>query len=79
MNKYTESQEENFVIGGGAIYKMLLPYTKKLYITKINEDFDGDTFFPKIDEEEWKIVERKEGIKNERNPYEYEYVTYERK
>ena len=59
LEKYINSKEENFVIGGASIYKMLMPYTNKMYITKINEAFDGaDTFFPEIDENEWKIIEK---------------------
>ncbi len=58
IEKYITSEEECFVIGGAAIYKMLLPYTKKMYITKLEEEFEADTFFPEIDEEEWQIVKR---------------------
>ena len=39
---------DNFVIGGGQIYKILLPYCDKLYITKVEMAYEGDTFFPKI-------------------------------
>ena len=51
---------------------------KKMYITKIDEDFEGDAYFPEIGEE-WKILERKVGKTDEKNPYKYEYVTYEKK
>ena len=76
IEKYINSEEENFVIGGASIYKMLMPYAKKLYITKIDEEFEADAFFPKIDENEWKIVEKEQGITDENNPYRYEYITY---
>ena len=79
IEKYENSEEENFVIGGASIYKLLLPKASKLYITKINQEFDGDVYFPEIDENEWKIVEREQGIKDEKNPYDYEYITYVRK
>ena len=62
LKEYIESDEENFIIGGASIYKMLLPYTEKMYITKIYEKFDGDTYFPEINETEWKITEKTEGI-----------------
>ena len=39
LDKYINSDEENFVIGGATIYKLLMPYVNKLYITKINHDF----------------------------------------
>ena len=73
-----KSDEENFIIGGGMIYKLLLPFANKMYITKINQDFEGDTYFPEFDEKEWKVVERQKGIRDEKNDYDYEFVTYER-
>ena len=76
LKEYIDSEEENFVIGGATIYKLLLPFAQKMYITKIDEDFVGDVYFPKINEEEWKIIQEEEGIKNETNPYDYKYITY---
>ena len=79
LAKYETSDEENFVIGGASIYKLLLSKAEKLYITEINEEFEGDVYFPEIDKNEWTIVEREKGLKDEKNPYDYEYVTYVRK
>lgn len=79
LDKYINSEEENFIIGGATIYKLLMPYANKMYITQINEEFEGDVYFPQIDEKEWNIVETEKGLKNEQNPFEYEYVTYVRK
>ncbi len=56
-----------------------MPYANKMYITEINEEFEGDVYFPQIDSKVWQEVEREKGIKNEKNPYDYEYVTYVRK
>ena len=78
IKQYIDDENENFVIGGAMIYNLLLPYTKKMYVTEINQDFEGDAFFPKINLEDWKIIEKEKGIKNEKNNLEYEYVTYER-
>lgn len=58
IKKYITSKEECFVIGGASVYKMLLPYSKKIYITKIYEEFVADTFFPEINESEWEIIEK---------------------
>lgn len=79
LQPYIESEEENFVIGGEAIYKMLMPLSKKLYITRLYEDFGGDTFFPEIDEKIWRVVKREKGLRNEDNPYDYEYIDYIKK
>ena len=64
IQELIEGPEESFVIGGAMIYNFLMPYVKKMYITQIDKEFEGDTFFPKINEEEWKIVEREKGVKD---------------
>lgn len=79
IDKYINSEEEVFVIGGAIIYKQLINKVNKMYVTKIHEKFQGDAYFPLINEEEWKITEKETGIKNEQNPYDYEFLVYERK
>ncbi len=79
LEQYINSNEECFVIGGGVIYNLLMPYTNKIYATVINEEFEGDTYFPIIDEKTWKIEKKEQGLKNEANPYNYEYIDYVRK
>ena len=79
LDKYINSEEENFVIGGATMYKLLMPYAKKMYITEIDKEFDGDVYFPEISLNEWKVTEREEGPEDNENDFEYEYVTYERK
>ena len=79
IDKYVNDNEENFVIGGAIIYSQLIKKAQKMYITKIYKKFDGDAYFPKIDENEWEIIETKKGIKDEKNPFDYEYITYVRK
>ena len=77
LDKYINSEEENFVIGGATMYKLLMPYSKKMYITEIDKDFDGDVSFPEIDMNKWKIVKKEEEIKDDENDFTYEYVDYE--
>lgn len=79
LNKYIESEEECFVIGGATIYKLLMPYANKMYITKINKEFEGDVYFPEIKDNEWKEVSKEKGLNNNENPYDYDYITYIRK
>ena len=79
LKPYIQSKEEHFIIGGATIYRLLMPYANKMYITHINQEFEGDVYFPEIDRDEWNIIEREKGIKSEENPYDYEYVTYIRK
>ena len=79
IQEYIESQEEVFVIGGAMIYNLLMPYVKKMYVTEIDKEFDGDAFFPRIDETKWKEISREKGPEDEENNFIYEYVTYEKR
>lgn len=50
--------EDIFVIGGESVYRQLLPYCHKAYITKIDYTYQADTFFPNLDKDpEWRLVE----------------------
>ncbi|QWF71191.1 dihydrofolate reductase [Methylomonas paludis] len=61
-----QSNLEVFVIGGATLYESLLPNADFLYLTRINKDFAGDTYFPEIVAEEWLEVEN-EAINNDTN------------
>ena len=79
LEKYINDDKEYFVIGGAIIYSKLISKTSKMYITRIHKVYEGDAYFPKINEEDWKVVETRQGIKDEKNPYDYEFITYVRK
>ena len=79
LQEYIEDEKENFVIGGAMIYNLLMPYVKKMYVTEIDKDFEGDTFFPRINDEIWKEVSRENGPEDLNIHFKYEYVVYERK
>lgn len=56
IEKYYYSEEIVYVIGGGSIYKELINFAEKLYISKIDEEFpDADTYFPKFNEEKYSL------------------------
>jgi dihydrofolate reductase (trimethoprim resistance protein) len=74
-----EKEEEIFIFGGEQIYGMFLPYVEKMYVTRIHHEFEGDTFFPVINFDEWKEVSVEKGIKDEKNPYDYYFHIYDRK
>ena len=76
LDKYINDEEEHFVIGGASIYKLLMPHCKKMYITEIHKDFDGDTFFPNVDLESWKETSRE---KMNADDFDYDFAVYERK
>lgn len=67
-----------FLIGGAELFKQYLYECNKLYITYIHHEFEGDTYFPEIDYFRFKEISREQGIKDEANPYDYEFVVYER-
>ena len=48
-----ETGKENFIIGGGSVYRQFYPLADKFYLTLVDQDFDADTFFPEIDFSEW--------------------------
>ena len=56
----------------------MFPKCDKLYITRIYKDFEGDTFFPEIKEDEWKEISREKGPEDPENDFEYDYIVYER-
>jgi len=66
------------VIGGAEIYKLMMSKMDRLYVTEIKQPFDGTAFFPEIDPARWKEVSRVQGPKDEKNPFEYYFLTYER-
>lgn len=79
IKEYIDNAEENFVIGGAMIFSLLMPYVKKMYVTEIDNEFEGDTFFPKINLDVWKEISREKCMTNEENRYEYDFVVYERR
>lgn len=79
IKEYIDDKKENFVIGGAMIYSLLMPHVTKMYVTEINQDFEGDTFFPKINLDIWKETSREKGVQDEQNKFDYDFVTYERK
>lgn len=71
--------EEVFVIGGGEVFRAFIPVAERIYLTRIDHDFKGDTTFPLIDPSLWKEKERKEGKVDGENPYPHTFITYIRK
>ena len=72
-------EEECFVIGGGSIYKQFLRFAKKLYITRVFKSFEADVFFPEFNYDEWEEVERELQPFDEKNGFEYAFITYRKK
>jgi len=71
------SGEDCFIIGGGEIYKQSLPIADKIYLTLIQEDFQGDTSFPELGDE-WVKISREDHESDEKNPHKYSFIEYEK-
>lgn len=69
---------KTFIAGGSAIYTEFMPSCKKIYRTFIEDCFEGDAYFPEVSWNKWQLTERKQGPKDEKNPYRYYFETYER-
>lgn len=67
--------DEVFIIGGGEIYKQVMDKTDKIYLTLIHKTFEGDTFYPEIDEKVFKLVDRRDV----ELPIPFSFLTYIKK
>ena len=74
----SKEEEEVFIIGGAQIYNYALEnnLADKLDITVVHEDFEADVFFPEIDLSVWKEVSREDFKADEKNKYDYSFVSY---
>ncbi len=72
----SENEDEAFIIGGAEIYRQSLPIIDKLYLTKVHESFDGDTFFPDINLTNWKLVYQENHSSDEKNLYDHSFMNY---
>ncbi len=70
--------ENAFVIGGGEIYALALPFTDVIELTKVHAHFEADTFFPEIDAKQWKLVSEEYHPKDEKHLFDFTYETYRR-
>lgn len=70
---------EGFIIGGGEIYKKSMPLVDRIYLTQIHHNFEGDTFFPEINMEDWTEVDRRDFEPDEKNKYAFTILTLDKK
>lgn len=71
--------EEVVVIGGAQLYNELLPRAQRIYLTRIDAAFDGDAWFTELDALVWQELERSDQAQDERNAYNYSFITLERR
>jgi len=71
-------EDEVFVIGGAELFAAMLPLADRLYLTRIRETFAGDTYFPELNEADWRLVSTAEGVVDDKNPHPHAFLVYER-
>ncbi|RAV30971.1 dihydrofolate reductase [Sinomicrobium soli] len=75
-----KADQQPFIIGGGEIYRLGLPHTDKIELTRVHASFgEADTFFPEIDPAEWELTRSEHHPQDDRHPYSFTYLTYRRK
>ncbi len=72
-----QNEEEIMIIGGGKLYAQALESADRLYLTFIDLEVDGDTHFPEYEHLNIKEVKREKHHKDEKNPYDYQFVDFE--
>ena len=72
------NDNEAFIIGGAEIYKQSMDLVDKLYVTEINQSFDGDVSFPSINNDIWTKTKEENFKKDDTNKYDYSFVEYEK-
>jgi dihydrofolate reductase len=75
----SKNDAQPFIIGGGQIYKQAMAIADKIELTRVHENFDADTYFPKIDPTVWKETANTFHTKDENHNHEFSFLTYERK
>jgi len=66
-------------IGGAEVYRLLMPFARRIYLTLVHAEISGDTFFPAIDPTQWADVECHRHAADDRNAYAFTFMVLERK
>jgi dihydrofolate reductase len=73
-----KNDDEIFIVGGAELYQIALPVVNKLYITEIQQEIDGDTYFPEFDKTKWRETAREKRHQDAPQSLSYHFVTYQR-
>jgi dihydrofolate reductase len=74
----SKGKEKIYILGGAEIYTQALPFADLLDLTLVHADVKADTFFPVIDQSIWKEIRREDHKKDDKNTYDYSFVTYKK-
>ena len=75
----SKNEENVFILGGAKIYEQAIKFADKLDLTLVHDTFEADAFFPEIDKTVWKETSRQDLKADEKNKYNYSFVTYTKK
>jgi len=70
--------DEAMIIGGEQIYSQALPLAKRLYVTQVHAEVEGDAYFPEFKQADWEEIGREDFSAEGPNPYDYSFVVYQR-
>jgi dihydrofolate reductase len=70
---------EPFVAGGGEIYTQAMPKARRIYLTEVDAEVEGDTRFPPFDRRAWELVERQAHRPDAENPLGFRFLVYKRR
>ncbi|WP_158210185.1 dihydrofolate reductase [Myroides phaeus] len=73
-----KEQAEVFVIGGGEIYKLALPFADRIELTRVHTSLDADAFFPEFSLGEWKLKKEEFHSIDEKHQYSFTFQTFEK-
>ena len=76
--KVCKDDPQPFIIGGGEIYRIALTYAKRIELTRVYHNFEGDTTFPQIDKNLWKEVKNIKMFDIENHNYNFSFITYDK-
>ena len=76
--KVCKDDPQPFIIGGGEIYRIGLTYAKRIELTRVYHNFEGDTTFPQIDKNLWKEVRNIKMFDIENHNYNFSFITYDK-
>lgn len=77
--EHAKSSAELFVIGGQTLYELFLPMADSLYLTLIHKNFQGDTYFPEFNWEDWQELQREDVFGDQSVDFSYSFVKLERR
>ncbi|MCS6991838.1 MAG: dihydrofolate reductase [Chitinophagales bacterium] len=69
-------ETECFIIGGGDLIQAALVWADRILLTRVFHDFEGDTFLPQINEEDWELISEERHLPDAHNPYAYAFFEY---